>query len=471
MSNSIKKNYLYNLAYQVLAIIVPFVTTPYVSRVLGAQGIGDYSYTYGIVTYFGIFAVTGTATYGMREIAKLQHNDALRSNKFWEIFTFRLFCTLVVTAAYLFFLLNFMPEYRILYLINLLTVVSWVLDVSWYFQGIEDFKVTAVRNSLVKILGTILIFILVRTENDVWLYTLIFCITAVLGNVSMWPFLAKGIKKPCLSLKAVFSNTRPIMGLFAPVIAIQIYTVLNKTMLGSLYDIESVGYYTQADKVIQMVLVVLSSLMAVLLPRITLMFKERRHEEVNGYFRAANDYVFMLALPCIVMCIGVSEDFVPLFFGPGYESVAGLMNLLSPLFVILSLGQMFGNFLIASDNQGRYTIAVTAAAAVNFLLNILLIPLAGATGAAVATICAEAVSTGLQAWYIRDLVDLRYIAVACARYAVPSVLMGGAILLVHLTGLSSIFDMLACIVIGIAVYGAFLLVKRDVFLIRLLKRL
>ena len=85
MSNSIKKNYLYNLAYQVLAIIVPFVTTPYVSRVLGAQGIGDYSYTYSIVTYFGIFAVTGTATYGMREIAKLQHNDALRSNKFWEI--------------------------------------------------------------------------------------------------------------------------------------------------------------------------------------------------------------------------------------------------------------------------------------------------------------------------------------------------------------------------------------------------
>ena len=147
------------------------------------------------------------------------------------------------------------------------------------------------------------------------------------------------------------------------------------------------------------------------------------------------------------------------------------MNLLSPLFVILSLGQMFGNFLIASDNQGRYTIAVTAAAAVNFLLNILLIPLAGATGTAVATICAEAVSTGLQAWYIRDLVDLRYIAVAFARYAVPSALMGGAILLVHLTGLSSVFDMLASIVIGIAVYGAYLLVKRDVFLIRLLKRL
>lgn len=470
MSKSIKKNYLYNLAYQVLAIIVPFITTPYVSRVLGAQGIGDYSYTYGIVTYFGIFAMTGTATYGMREIAKLQHDDVKRSEKFWEIFTFRLVCTIAVTFAYVFFLLNFMPEYRVLYLINLLTVFSWALDVSWYFQGVEDFKVTAVRNSLVKILGTILIFVLVRTESDVWLYTLIFCATAVVGNISMWPFLTKDIKRPHLSARAVLSNTKPITGLFAPVIAIQIYTVLNKTMLGSLYDIESVGYYTQADKIIQMVLVVLSSLMAVLLPRITLMLKERRYEEVNGYFCTANDYVFMLALPCIVMCFGVSEDFVPLFFGPGYEPVVWLMNLLSPLFVILSLGQMFGNFLIASDNQGQYTVAVTIAAVVNFLLNMLLIPFAGAAGTAVATLCAEVVSTGIQAWYVRKLVSLRYIAVAFARYAVPSALMAVVILLVHTIGLPSVVDMLVCIVAGIAVYGAYLLIRRDTFLMRLFKR-
>lgn len=462
MAVSMKRNYFYNLAYQVLAVVIPFVTTPYVSRVLGAQGIGDYSYTYGIVSYFGIFAMTGTATYGLREISKRQDSPIDKNKKFWEIFLFRLICTALVTVVYIIFFINFMPEYRLLYIINLLTVFSWAIDVSWYLQGMENFKATALRNSLVKVLGTILIFALIRTDEDVWLYTLIYCGTTALGNLSMWPYVIKEVKRPKVKLVAVFSNFRPIMALFLPVVAMQIYTVLNKTMLGSLYDVESVGYYTQADKVIQMVLVVLSSLMTVLLPRIALMFSEGRSDEVNRYFRKAIDYSLMLALPCIVMCFGIAGDFVPLFFGSGYEPVIQLMWILCPLFIILNLGQMFGNFLVASNNENKYTTGVVAAAIINFMLNLLLIPSHGSLGAAVATLIAETASTSLQAYYARRLVDLSYVARAFVRYAIPSALMGVSIALLGQLDLPSILHMITSVATGILVYGAYLLWRGEI---------
>lgn len=462
---SIKRNYIYNLLYQVLAVVVPFITTPYVSRVLGAQGIGAYSYTYGIVSYFGIFAMTGTATYGLREISKRQLDRVARSQKFWEIFFFRFGCTAIVTIAYVFFFMNFMPEYRVLYKLNLLTVFSWVVDVSWYFQGVENFRVTAIRNSLVKILGTVFIFIFVKSSGDVWLYTMIYCGTAALGNLTMLPFLSHEVDKPHVTRAGVLSNAKPIMGLFLPVIAMQVYTVLDKTMLGSLNNIESVGYYTQADKIIQMVLTVLASLMAVLLPRISLMFEEKRLDKVNHYFQRAVDYSFMLAIPCIVTCIGVSSSFVPLFFGPGYDPVVLLMNMLSPLFIILNLGQMFGNFLIASNNENHYTTAVVVAAVVNFVLNVAMIPTMGSVGTVIATLTAESISTGLQGFYLRNLIDLSYLPKAFARYAVSGALMALAIAVVALLGLPYFAHIFLSVIVGIGVYGGYLLIRRDEFLL------
>ena len=162
MDKKIFTNYMYNLTFQMLNIILPFITTPYVARVLGATGVGQYNYVYGIVSYFGIFAVTGTATYAQREIAKQHSSIELRSKIFWEILAFRLISIVLVSIIYVIYIFNYLVEYRLLFIINFFTIFSWALDVSWYFQGIEDFKVTAVRNSLVRIFSTIFIFILVK---------------------------------------------------------------------------------------------------------------------------------------------------------------------------------------------------------------------------------------------------------------------------------------------------------------------
>lgn len=153
---SLKRNYAYNLSYQLLAILVPLVTTPYVTRVLGPEKLGDYAYTSAMVSYFGIVAALGTVTYAQREVACYQKAREERSRTFYEILFLRLFMVGIVFAAYCVFLF-LAGTYRVLYIIQLCTVLSWAFDISWFFQGMEDFKVTVIRNSTVKLISVILI--------------------------------------------------------------------------------------------------------------------------------------------------------------------------------------------------------------------------------------------------------------------------------------------------------------------------
>ena len=468
MSN-IKRNYLYNLIYQVLAIIIPFVTTPYVSRILGAEGIGAYSYTYGIVSYFAIFAATGTVNFGNREIAKLQKNKHERSVMFWQVWLFRLICTAVVTVAYCLFVFVYSPQYKVLYIIHFFTVLSWIVDISWYFQGMEDFKVTAVRNSMIKIVGTVLVFVFVKQHDDVWMYTLIFCSTIFLGNASMWSFMKKEVERVSFAEISLLPCVKPIMGLFLPVIAIQIYNVLNKTMLGSMNSVAEVGYYAQAEKIIQMVLTIISSVVGVLMPRIAALYKQHDIRQVSKYYHKAIDYIFLLSLPSIAGLWAVADIFVPIFFGPGFDAVVLLLHVLSALFIILTLGQLFGVFLIAMDKQNQYTIAVSVAAVVNLILNAALIFRFGSVGVSISTLIAEFGSTAIQGWYIRHLLDLKYIGKAFLHYLIPAVIMFAVVLGLKQLPLASLPLLAVCVVGGAVVYGGYLLISKDDFVYSILK--
>ena len=160
------KNYIYNLSYQILAIIVPLITTPYVSRILHADGIGIYSYTGTITTFFSLFAALGVNSYGQREIAYFQNEKKKRSIVFWELFLCRVVTTLVVCIIYFLFAV-FSGKYRNYYFIQIFTLLSVMVDISWFFQGIENFKVVAIRNVLIRIVTVFLVFIFVQKMHAV----------------------------------------------------------------------------------------------------------------------------------------------------------------------------------------------------------------------------------------------------------------------------------------------------------------
>lgn len=457
--------------YQILAILIPLITTPYVSRILGAEGVGIYNYTSGIVSYFGLIAATGTVNYAQREISTYENDRYKRSQLFWEIFLFRCFCSVIAIIGYTIFTFSFMSQYRIYYIIQYLIVISWLVDISWYFQGTENFKITAIRNSIVKILGTGMIFLFVKQKEDLWLYIFILSLMTLLGNMTMWNYLRNEVIRIPLSQLHVFKNTKNIIQLFVPVISIQLYTVLDKTMLGSLSSTLEVGYYSQAEKIIKLALTILSALISVMLPRISALYKTNNFEAITSLYNKTVNFIFLLATPMLVGCLFISKQFVPIFFGAGYEPVAPLMQIESLLFIILSLGQLFGNFLIAMNKQTQYTIAVTSAAIVNIIFNTIFIHFfnMGAFGAAASSILAETISTSIQFWYARQLLKIKPILKAFFTYIIPCLIMAATIILVQFL-FSGIIELICSVVAGCTVYFSVLLISKNEIIISTLNQ-
>ena len=250
MGKSIRKNYVYNLLYQILVIIIPIITIPYVSRILGARNIGIYGYTLSISAYFILVGSLGVSLYGQREIAYLQGKKKKYSKKFWEIFLLRIITMAISSIIFYFCFVKGKNEYSIYYKILLLELFGNTLDISWFFQGLEEFGKTVSRNLIVKIISLISIFVFVKTKNDLYIYFIIYVASIIIGNLSLWLYMPQYLKKVDINSLNILRHLKPTIALFIPQAAIQIYTVLDRTMIGVIItDKAEVGYYTQEEKI------------------------------------------------------------------------------------------------------------------------------------------------------------------------------------------------------------------------------
>ncbi|MFR0496444.1 flippase [Limosilactobacillus reuteri subsp. suis] len=464
MNSKLSLNYFYNLMYQFLAIALPIITVPYVSRTLGASALGEYYYIAAIVSYFNIFAILGTTDYGQREIAKRQENKTERSRLFWDILYFRTMCTLLTLVIYIIFIIVFPQKYRLLLIINLLSFVSWIFDVSWYFQGMENFKVTAIRNGLVKILATILIFILIKKPIDVALYTFIYVVASLVGNLTMVPYLKNEIIFENFQIRNILKHIKGILGLFLPVVAIQLYTVLNRIMLGALSISTQVSYFSQIMTVINLSLSIISAFVGVLTPHIANIYVKGLHEEIRKLSKLAINFVCLLGLPMIIGCLICGNIFVPVFFGAQYKPAIPILYILSILFIVLGFGQILGGFLISTNRQRYYTVGVSLAAIANLVLNLIFLMTLhmGAIGVSIATVISESVSTLVQVYYLRDILNMYDFFDGFLRYGcIAAISILPISLWILTTGLSSLFKLILIIICSILLYFTILLLLKD----------
>ena len=421
---SIAKNYIYNMIYQILTLILPLITTPYLSRVLGAEGIGIYSYTYSIVTYFILFGSLGITLYGQREIAYAQENVSARKKVFIEIILFR-FITIFVSTIFYYFIFMRVNQYSYYYKILLLELIAAAFDISWFFQGMEEFKRTVTRNVLVRICSVTLVFLLVKKQSDLNKFILIYSLADLIGNLSLWLYLPKYLKGVKIKNVNVFKHFTPIVLLFVPQIANQIYKILDTTMIGKLVlDKSETGYYEQGQKVIRLLLTIVTSLGVVMIPRMASTFASGNKEQINKYMKMSFRFVFFLAFPIMFGIISISKEFVPIFFGNGYEKVAILINIISPILILMGIANVVGTqYLLPTKRQKEYTISVTIGVIINFILNYFLIKSYASIGASIATVLSQLVVDIIQLKFIKDEIDIKELLKISWKYFISAIIM------------------------------------------------
>src|SRR5574344_18317 len=345
---SLKTNYIYNAIYQIFAMIVILITTPYVTRVLGAEQIGIYSYTYSIVTYFILFSTLGITLYAQREIAYCQNDKEKRSRIFFEIVILKIILLLLAIVVF-YFLFCINGEYSIYYKILILELVANGIDIIWLFQGMEDFKKVVIRNMIVKVLIVALIFILVKDINDLWKYTLLYSLSSFIGNISLWFSVPKYITKVDIKSISFIKYLKTVVVLFIPQIAIQVYISLDKTMLGLITnDMTIVGIYEKSQELAKLGLSVVTAFGTVVFPRMASSFIAGKKDELKNCLRESFAFIWIIALPVMFGLMSISSKFVPWFLGPDFSEVANLLVVFSIIIIVIGLNNVIGmQYLVA----------------------------------------------------------------------------------------------------------------------------
>lgn len=455
------KNYLYNVGYQLLVLFAPLVTVPYVSRVLGAHGVGINSYTNSWVTFFLLLGQMGIALYGNREIAYNRNNKETRSRIFWEIEVLQFMTIMFAYILFVIFLYFFAHGYREFFLIQSLLIIAGGLDVSWYFMGMEDFKKTVLRNMIIKVLSIALIFTLVKTPDDLDIYILLLAMSQVVGNLTLWPYLKSSLQFIKIKTLKPLKHFYPSLLLFIPTITSQVYLVVNRIMLGRLADTVAVGQFDYADKIVKIVLAVVTATGSVMLPHIANKFANGDVRGIRQSLYNSFDFVTSMAVPMMFGLAAVSNKFAPWFLGSDFGATGKIIFIETPIIVFIAWSNVSGTqYLMPVNRVKEFTASVTIGAVVNVILNIFLIESYGANGAALATTVSEFVVAATQIYFIRTTIRRRELFKNLWKY-----FLSGAIMSIVVYRFSSIMNMsiqnlVLQVIVGAMIYVAGLILTK-----------
>lgn len=388
--NSIQKNFIYNVLYQVLLVVLPLVTAPYISRTLGANAVGIYSYTNSVAYYFLLVAMLGISNHGNRSIAAVRDNQKELDRTFSSIFTLQAFLYAIAIISYVLYVCVFTKDNRIIYIIQVLYVVSGLFDISWLFFGLEKFKLTVTRNVVIKLLTVVCIFVFVHTPDDLWKYTLIMTLGILISQMYLWLYVGENVKYTLPNVREVVAHVKPVIVLFIPVLAYSIYKVMDKIMLGNMADFAQVGFYNNAEKIINIPMGIITALGTVMLPRMSNLIANGNGDVANKYIRVSMKLVTLIASAIAFGLIGVSDVLAPVFFGTEFIPCAPIMKLLATTVFFISWANVIRTqYLIPNHLDSIYLTSTIVGAVLNLVINWMLIPIYQANGAAIGTIVAE----------------------------------------------------------------------------------
>ena len=450
---STKKNILYNSLYQILLIICPLITGPYLARVVGAEGIGIFSYTHSLMYYFALFGMLGTHNYGNRSIAKVRDDYQELNRTFWSIYFGQLMTSVFVIILYIIYLILFSEENKIYGLLWVFYMLANCFNITWLFFGLEKFKITVFRSSMIKILTVISILIFVNDKNDVGIYIFIISFGELVNQILLWTYLKKFVSFTKVSIKNIIYHIKPNFVLFIPVISVSIYKMMDKIMLGNMSSMIELGFYENTEKIINLPSGLITAVGIVMLPKMTNILAKGDDEEGKEYINKSMKFSMFMAS---AICFGISSiapEFSVIFWGKEFVSCGMLIVCISPIVLFTAWANVIRtHYLIPKSKDKIYIFSVILGAIVNLVVNLLMIPKFEALGAVIGTVCAEFTVMFYQTWKIRHELDIIYYikdAIICS--IIGLIMFIGVRLIENINDLT-IITLIYKIIIGAIIY-------------------
>lgn len=405
---SISKNFVFQLLYQLIILVIPLVLSPYLTRTLHEKALGTYTYINSIAYYFVVFANLGVSRHGQRIISTNSHDEFALRKTFWSLFVLHVFISLFVTIIYILYSIILVTEDKVIYVIETCYVLSALFDITWLFYGLENFRSVVIKNAIVKITECILIFCFVKSPNDLWIYTLITAVGVMLGQIIMIPQAIVLVKPLKFTFSDVKQHIKPLVIFAIAVIASTLYTIFDKTLLGLLDTKESVAFYEYSNRIITVPKTIVGIIGTVMYPRACKMAK---YKDLVGQKKLISYSFFLTAFISVGSIFGlfaISKQFSVLYYGPSFEICGVVMISLSPLVYIIGMGDIIRTqYMIPNGMDIQFNISIILNAIVNLIVSVVLIPKIGIFGAVAGTISAEIFGLCYQLNLCRKFVKIR----------------------------------------------------------------
>lgn len=450
---NVKSNFIYEVIYQVLCVLLPILTAPYIARVIGVNGVGVYSYTYSIASYFVLFAKLGIHVYGNRAIAAVRDDKEKLNKTFSELLLVHVIISVVVLMAYGIYAFGCSQEYIEIVLVQAMYVVAELLDINWLYFGLEKFKITTIRSMSIKVIMLISIFIFVQNSTDTWKYCAIMAGGMMLSEFAMWLWAPRYVKIVKVEFRVALKHIKPLIVFFIPSVAVSLYKVMDKIMLGSMSGIGQVGLYENAEKIITMTLSLVTALGTVMMPRMTNLIVVGDTQKIRRTIYLSMKFIMIISIAMACGIAGVAEVFTLVFLGREFSGCIMLMMGLALSMPFTAFANVLRTqYLIPNYKDRVYQISVIAGAAINVVINYVSIPRIHAMGAVIGTVMAELTVCVIQAIYSREELPIREYIIMTIPYLISGIIMGGCVYVIGYFCGIGVRTLLLQVFVGIIIY-------------------
>ena len=472
MEKNLKKNFIMNFIKILINLLFPLITFPYISRILLPEGIGRVAFVQSINNYFLLFINLGIPLYGIREIARVRNNGLEKSKVFSEILFLNIFTTIIgITFYFIFYQLNMITDDREIFLIFSVVLLFNFLSVDWFFQGIEDYKYITVRTIIVKIISFIFLIIFVKEKSDICKYAIIVVFSLIGSNFFN---IIRALKLVKLELKGlnIKRHLKGILIIFSMNLAISIYTNLDSVMLGSYGSKYALGIYSAASKMIHLILGIITSLGAVLLPRISNYISEKKEEEIKIILEKTFSFLIALIIPSILGLYFTGNEIIRLFAGKEYIEAVITLKILSLIILFIGFSNFVGiQILYPRGEEKKVFYSVLIGAIVNFSLNLFLIPKYLQNGAAIATCIAEFMVIVVQIYLGNKYLNFKIFNLNNFKFIISSCIMGALLYFIQDFKVNILMSLIIKIILGSGSYILVLLILKEENLYEIIEKI